>query len=155
MNSFLRFFVAAIFGTGIITSAFAGEMDDAAAIRHLVMQTFDKPDARLTVDPITVDNDIAIVGWAQGDMGGRALLRKKEGGWTLFLCSGDALTKAASLQQFGLAADRAQVLSSAVILAESKLDPVLVGKFSRFDGLVMMDEQGEHPSTENPKHHHN
>lgn len=53
--------------------------DDAGAIRHVMMATFDKPEAPLTVDPVTVRGDLTVAGWAQGDMGGRALLRREEG----------------------------------------------------------------------------
>lgn len=135
--------------------ALAQSPDDVGAVRHLLMQTFDKPDARLTVDPVTVEADIAVAGWAQGDRGGRALLRRKDGGWTLVLCSGDALKDATALRQFGLTPPQAQTLAEAVITAESKLDPTLVEKFSRFDGIVMMDEHGAHPPVagQNPPKH--
>lgn len=121
---------------------------DAAAITHLMMTTFDKPEARLTVEPVTVFKDVAVAGWSQGEMGGRALLRKNDGAWVLTLCSGDALKQAKSLQHFGLDADEAEAMAKSVIEAEAKLDPALVAKFATFDGVVMMDGDGQHPATE-------
>jgi hypothetical protein len=102
---------------------------DAGAIRHLMMATFDKPEAPLTVDPVTVSGSVAVAGWSQGDMGGRALLKKHGDDWVLTLCSGDALKEAKSLQQFGLSADEAEAMAKAVVEAEARLDPALVAKF--------------------------
>jgi len=122
--------------------------DDAAAIRHLMMTTFDKPETPLTVAPVTVFKDVAVAGWSQGDMGGRALLRRKDDTWVLTLCSGDALKEAKSLQHFGLSAEEADAMAKAVIEAEAKLDPVQVAKYSTFDGVVMMDGEDHHPPVE-------
>lgn len=119
--------------------------DDAGAIRHLMMATFNKPESPLLVEPVTVHKDIAIAGWAQGDAGGRAMLRKKDNRWVLSLCSGDALREAKALQHFGLSAEEAEALARAVQDAEAKIDPRLVAKFSTFDGVVMMDGEGNHP----------
>lgn len=118
---------------------------DAHAIEHLMMATFDKPEARLIVQPITVFEEVAVAGWSQGEMGGRALLRKKHDKWVLTLCSGDALKEAKALQHFGLTAEEAEAMAKAVVEAEAKLDPALVARFASFDGVVMMDEHGNHP----------
>jgi hypothetical protein len=135
----------ALIGAVLTISAYAQHRDDAGAVRQLLMQTFNKADAPLTVEPVTVEADIAVAGWAQGDMGGRALLKKGDGKWILTLCGGDALKDAAALQHFGLTSKQAQRLSSSVIAAEGKLDPKIVERFSRFDGVVMMNADGEHP----------
>lgn len=119
--------------------------DDAGAIRHLMMATFDRPEAPLLVDPVTVQGDLAVAGWAQGDMGGRALLRREEGTWELALCAGEALRDPAALAQLGLSAAEADALAAAVVAAEAPLDPALVAKFSSFEGVVMMGADGEHP----------
>jgi hypothetical protein len=118
--------------------------DDAGDIRHLMMATFDKPEAPLTLGPIVARDDLAIAGWAQGDMGGRALLREEDGAWALSLCAGDALRRPAALEQLGLSAAQALSLADAVVAAESQADPVLVAKFSRFEGIVTMSEDGDH-----------
>lgn len=125
----------------------ADDAGDAGAIRHLLHSTFDQPDAPLTVEPVTIIGDAAVVGWAQGDRGGLALMRNKHGVWEIVLCSGDALKEAAALVDFGLPATQAEKLAVAAEMAESKLAPVLRAKFSIFDGVVMMDEKGHHPTT--------
>lgn len=129
----------------LLPSAASADEGVAGAIRHLMMATFDKPEAPLTVDPITVQGDLAVAGWVQGEMGGRALLRREDGTWVLTLCSGDALRQAKALQHFGLDAGQAAMMAKAVADAEAALDPALVARFSTFDGLVMMDGDGNHP----------
>ena len=67
------------------------EDKDAEAIRHVLMATFDKPEARLQVAPVVVVGRHALAGWAQGDRGGRAMLYQHGGQWQVALCSGDGL----------------------------------------------------------------
>lgn len=129
----------------LTTPAVADTASDAAAVQHLMMATFDRPDARLSVAPVTISGDIAVAGWSQGEMGGRALLRRKGDHWELTLCSGDSLREAAGLETFGLPADQAAQLAAAVVAAEAKLDPALIKKFASFDGVVMMGADGQHP----------
>lgn len=119
--------------------------DDTSAIRRVLMAMFDRPEQRLIVEPITVEANIAVAGWAQGDKGGRALLRRQDDAWRIILCSGDALKEARALQQFGLTPEQAGRMADAVVAAEAKLDPALVERFSRFDGVVMMETDGSHP----------
>lgn len=128
--------------------------DDAGAIRAVLMDMFDRPEGRLTVDPVTVDGDIAVAGWAQGEMGGRALLRRHGAQWRIILCSGDALKGALALSQFGLTDEQAEAMAVAVVSAEAELDPSLVEKFARFDGLVMMEADGSHPPVHDQHHGH-
>lgn len=122
--------------------------DDVADIHHLMMATFDRPEAPLVVKPVTVQGELAIAGWVQGDMGGRALLRKEDGAWELSLCAGDALTRGDSLEQLGLAPDEAEALAAAVVAAEATIDPASRAKFSSFEGIVTMEGDGAHPPTE-------
>lgn len=41
-----------------------------------MMATFDRRESPLIVAPVTVREDIPVAGWAQGEMVGRALLRR-------------------------------------------------------------------------------
>ncbi|MEW9806365.1 copper uptake system-associated protein [Mesorhizobium marinum] len=146
MRTMLSLISAIAFGAAVACfPALAEDAVDATAIRHLMMATFDKPEAPLTVGPITVAGDVAVAGWAQGETGGRALLRRKDAAWALALCSGDALREAKALRHFGLTPAEAEAMARAVVEAEARLDPALVARFSAFDGVVMMDEQGHHP----------
>ena len=68
--------------------------DDPAAIRQALMQAFDKPHARLSVEPVVVVGQHAVAGWAQGERGGRALLYRHGTAWQIAACAGDALKDA-------------------------------------------------------------
>lgn len=138
---FASFLMVAI---GVPGSAAAQDRAPADAIHQLLVETFDKPDAPLTVDPIVVEGDVAIAGWSQNDLGGRALLRRKEGAWTIALCGGDALKQSATLESFGIAKARAESLAANLSLAERALPPSRLAQFSRFDGMVTMDSAGGH-----------
>ena len=95
MNVSLRLAAALVLAAVIFGSpALADEKPDQDAIVHLMKATFDKPDSPLAVDPVSVEADYAVAGWTQNGMGGRALLRKKEGEWRLVLCSGAPLKSA-------------------------------------------------------------
>lgn len=142
MKPIVRRWLAALMLAAVPFAAVAE--DDTGAIRHLMMATFDKPEAPLLVDPVTVQGDLAVAGWAQGDMGGRALLRREGGSWELSLCAGDALREPSGLVQFGLSEAEAEQMAAAIVAAEATLDPALVAKFSRFEGVVTMGDDGSH-----------
>ncbi len=121
--------------------------DDVVAISALMATTWDKPDAKLNVDPIVVESGHAVASWTQGSRGGRALLRKQAGKWKVVLCSGDPLTQAESLEAAGVPRAAAARLARLLKDAESKLLPERVAQFSTFEGLVHIE--GDHPG-----HHH-
>ena len=59
----------------------SGEDADDRAVRQLMMNMYDKPEAPLGVEAVVVEQDVAIADWSQGELGGRALLRRKDGAW--------------------------------------------------------------------------
>lgn len=115
-------------------------LSDVEAIAAMQRQMFDKPDNPLTMGAIVVVGDYALSGWAQGDTGGRALLRKTAKGWGIHLCAGDGLKDAAELAKLGVPQDVSDQLASQLASTESALDPTLVAKFAKFDGVMMVDE---------------
>lgn len=127
-----------------ILAAPARGAEDEAAIRRLLTDLFDKPEARLAVDPVVIDVDVAIADWSQGDLGGRALLRRKAGVWEIALCAGDALRQSAALERLGLAKPRAEALAAALASAEKGLSPALLARMAQFDGVVAVDSAGGH-----------
>jgi hypothetical protein len=133
-----------------IAPAVASDQD---AIRAVMMQIFDKPEERLVVDPVVASGDHAIAGWSQGDMGGRALLRKKGHAWEIILCAGDDLKKADVLTKVGLPAAAATTLSASLAAAEAKLSSDRLVLFSKFEGLVMVGGDGHHGHGQPAGHH--
>ncbi len=139
-------------GQGGHSMAPAQPANDQEAIRGLMMATFDRPDSRLRVEPVVIRGDRAVVGWVQGDLGGRALLDKGDKGWRLILCSGDALRDAKFLQDTGMSRRDAAALADAVRKAEAAIPKATLATFARFDGVVRMDEHGNHPPSHGPAH---
>lgn len=147
----MRVMVALVAMCSLAGNAIAGPDDDA--IRHVLMSTFDKPEARLVVDPVVTSGDHAIAGWSQGEMGGRALLRKKGHAWDIILCAGDDLKKADVLIKVGLPEADAKALSAALAAAEAKVPPDRLALFSKFEGLVMVGGDGHHRHGQPAGHH--
>ena len=112
--------------------------DDGDDIRRLMMKTFDRQDAPLKIDPVTVRDDLAVAGWTQADAGGRALLRQSNGEWSLTFCGGDALKQAGFLRDQGMRAAAADQFAAEIAAAEARTDPSMVAQFSRFDGVIPM-----------------
>ena len=125
---------------------------DEAAISKSLHASFDRPDSRLTIAPVVVSGDHAIAGWAQGEMGGRALLRKKGESWQLVLCAGDGIKSRDALAKAGVPAQDAAALERDLAAAEGKLPPQHVAMLSRFEGMLMMDGSGNHPPVDHGAH---
>jgi hypothetical protein len=119
--------------------------DDAAAVRHVLMSQFDKPEARLSVEPVVISGDASVASWAQGERGGRALLFRHGAQWQIAICAGDALKDAKVLQESGVKPADATKLAQALARAEAALPAAQRAKFSTFDGFLRMDAHGQHP----------
>ncbi len=135
---------------GFAQAAIAGPDEDA--VRDLLHSTFDKSDNRLVVEPVVIAGNYAIAGWTQSDMGGRALLQSKHGNWALILCAGDGIKSAEALRQAGLSNEAANALSRELSTAEEKVPADRLAMFAKFEGLVRMDDTGNHPPVHHQKH---
>ncbi len=134
-------------GPSQASAAHAAE-DAPRAIRQLLLATFDRPEARLSVDPIVVEGDHAVAGWLQDGRGGRALLRRSKGAWVVWLCSGESLRSADTLRKTGIAAGIADTLAKRLQEAEARLPAASRAAFDSFEGTVMVSGgDGVHPPT--------
>ena len=109
---------------------------DADRIRGVMRTMFDRPDAPLLVEPVIVVGDHAVAGWRQGDLGGRAVLRRENGAWAVFLCGGDALKDARELQNAGIPAGDARAIARELVAAEAGLPADVVARFGTLKTLV-------------------
>lgn len=125
--------------------AFAGPDEDS--VGAAMKRTWDRPDAPVVVSPVAVSGNHAIAGWTQGDMGGRALLGRRHGQWTVLLCAGDALLQAEALKHAGLAPAPAEQLLARAVALEREIPAARRAQFSKFEGLVTMDAAGAHAPT--------
>ncbi len=117
---------------------------DSEQIAAVMKKQFDRPDALLVVEPVTVVGDYAIAGWTQTGKGGRAMLQKDKGMWVIAVCAGDGLKDAKVLQTTGMSAANADKLSKAVTAAESKLSKDKLKLFASFEGMVKIDAAAGH-----------
>lgn len=140
----MRFLIVMIAFSTIWLGGASAVPKEATAVRATLKAVFEKPGAPLMVEPVAVAENYALADWEQGEMGGRALLRKKQAGWEIVLCAGDEITKAEALRAVGVPAGIADRLSSALAEAETSVSRARLDKFSSFKGLVHMDE-GSHP----------
>jgi len=120
-------------------------LSDADQIRFLIGATWDKPDAKVTVDPVIVSGTHAVASWTQGERGGRALRRRGGTGWSVILCSGDPLRAASSLVAAGVPQDEAGRIADGLARAEALVPPRRRALFSRFEGTVTLDDADRKP----------
>ena len=109
---------------------------DQQAIVDVMKAMFDKPEAPLSVDPVVVMGDAALASWAQGDMGGRALLARKDGVWSITLCGGPDLRAPEFLAANGV--KDADMLSQMFNSVEDQMGADKVAFSSKFPQVVMM-----------------
>ncbi len=134
--------ILAAIAIGAAAHAEPAEKTDIAGLLHGM---FDKPGVTLKVSPVVVAGDYAVADWSQGEMGGRALLRRKQQ-WSLILCAGDGIKSRDALAKAGVPAEDATRLEQQLASAEAGLGSDEVAMFSRFEGLVMMDGSADQPS---------
>ena len=145
---------AALLGIALTASfsAMAHAHDDNEHIIGLMKSMFDKPDNPLSVTPVVVRGDNAIASWSQGEMGGRALLWKKDGEWQIRLCSGAGLKDAKMLEGAGISAEDAKAMAEELLAGEAKLDQALVAKYDSFQGIVDMSGDAQNGGHAGHKH---
>lgn len=123
-----------------LTGAPSWAMDAAAASRQAVKQVlkaqFDRPQAPLSVPVVVVQGEHALAAWEQGAQGGRALLHRQHGQWSVVLCAGPGLKKAGALAQAGVPPAPAQALARELAEAESVLSAAQRNRFDAFQGEV-------------------
>lgn len=126
----------------------------AQTIEHVMKAQFDKPQAPLTVVPVSIEGNYAIAGWIQQDKGGRALLKKEGGKWTIRVCAGDGLLQASTLETAGVSGSTAKRLVEKVAAAEKRLPVDQVKKFSLFEGVLKIDAGTHHGHGHGSGHGH-
>jgi hypothetical protein len=122
-------------------TATLADTPDQTAIQTVMHGMFDKPDSELVISPVTVESGFAVAGWTQGDMGGRAFLKKDGAKWTLILCTGDGIRSVEGLVASGVPSETARALAAAIAEQEKAVEPERLKKLASFQGTVRMDGQ--------------
>ena len=109
--------------------------DDQSAqqeIAKLISKFYDKPNHKVVTTPIAVVDEYALADWMQGERGGRALLQRVKGNWTIMACGADGLKDLSTLTKAGIPSAKAQSLVSKLTAAEKSVDPHRLHLFSLF-----------------------
>ncbi len=122
-------------------------MTDEKSIEHVMKSLFDKPEAALNVGPVSIEGSFAVAGWSQNERGGRALLQKEKGYWSIQVCGGDGLKQASVLAMAGMGQSAADKLAQKVVAAEKQLSTDQVRQFALFEGVVKVELDVHHPQT--------
>lgn len=136
----------------LLTACEPSQTKDNAAVRQVMMSTWDRPNTRLNVGPVVTDGAAAIADWTQGQLGGRAYLTRDGHGWRVVLCGGDALRTPEGLASLGLPAATATRLAARLRRAEADVAPDRLTRMSNFRGLVRMDSPAHAPTTPPTQH---
>ncbi len=129
---------------GACSASQPGGHADQKAILARMHATWDRPGTRLDAGPVVVEGDHAVADWAQGEMGGRALLRRRHGQWSTVLCAGDGIRDAEGLAAAGVPAAIAERLATRLAEAEKQVPAERLARMSAFAGVVRMDTEGTH-----------
>lgn len=118
---------------------------DARAIERTLHKIFDRPNAPLTVKPISVEGDFAVAGWMQHGTGGRTLLKRQQGQWKIALCGDAGLVDASTLEKMGLPHSGALELAQKIKTAEAALTAQERIQISKFHGVMHVGEAHPQP----------
>ena len=110
--------------------------EDKTAIAAVMQTHYARPNAAPSIEPIVVRHPYGIADWVQGDTGGRTLLRKRFGTWSVVTSTGLEMRDAAYLQQAGVPKDDAIALATQLIDAERSIDS---------HRLALLDQFGPKP----------
>jgi hypothetical protein len=122
----------------VLPATAAAQTAEQASIAKTLQGIFGSSNGPLTVGPVAVAGDHALVDWVHGDMGaGRALLHRTPKAWELVVCAGDLLKKRESMMKVNVPARDAARLEQDLNAAEAGLDKDKVAMFSRFQGVAM------------------
>lgn len=94
----------------------------------------------------------AVAGWIQNDRGGRALLKKENGKWSIQVCGGDGLKEVSSLTMAGMDKTSANRLAQKVAMAEKQMTSDQVKKLAMFEGVVKVGAGAHDPHTTHHGH---
>jgi hypothetical protein len=116
-------------------------------IKAVISKIYDKPDHKVVTNPVAVVDKFAIADWTQGNRGGRALMKKINGQWTVAACGADGFKDVKNLQDAGIPTKTADQLIKKLTQLEKSIDPARVHLFSLFgtkDDPKNMEEHHDH-----------
>lgn len=114
---------------------------DEQAVRQLAFRSLSTPQAGAVVGPVVLQSGFAIVDFTQVAHGGRVLLRKAGGDWTVLACGGDVLKRRPSVERLGVPDGTAGVLITKLLREEGRLSPDRQAAIAAYRGATL--DQGK------------
>ena len=111
----LKRLLMAIFAITTCSISIAASTDQIEII-NTISRIYDKPNLKVTTNPISINENFAIADWTQGDRGGRALLKKDNGHWAIITCGADEIKDLKNLKDAGISTNVAKALIEQQIL---------------------------------------
>ncbi len=119
--------------------------DDVRAVKQATSGILDRPAAPVLVKAVSVEQDFAVAAWMQRGSGGRALLKRTKGQWSISACGDASLIEYGNLQKMGMSSSVAKRLAEKIRSAESALTEEDKRQISKFDGVLKFEDAREAP----------
>ncbi|MFZ4502273.1 MAG: copper uptake system-associated protein [Burkholderiaceae bacterium] len=130
----------------------AGAMTDQQGVQRVMKAQFDRPESPLSIPAVSIESGYALASWTQDGRGGRALLKKTGGNWSIHLCGGDGLKKSSTLVMAGMDKSSAAKLIEKLTVSERSLPVEQVKQFSMFEGVIKIDDPRHSAHSTSPSH---
>jgi len=127
--------------SSIATNAYSSA---EALITLTIKNQWETPHHLVEIPVIAVGTNYALADWAQGERGGRALLRLSEGKWQTLMCGSAQLKSAQSLERVGVPSEEAAQISENLAVKEANLSAVQLALIDSFKGIVDVLTDSEH-----------
>jgi hypothetical protein len=127
----LKRLLMAIFAITSCSISIAASTDQIEII-NTISRIYDKPNLKVTTNPISINENFAIADWTQGNRGGRALLKKDNGHWAIITCGADEIKDLKNLKDAGISTSVAKALIEQLNQLEKSIDPNQIHLFSLF-----------------------
>ncbi len=127
-------------------------MTDQQSVQRVMKAQFDRPESPLSIPAVSIESGYALASWTQDGRGGRALLKKTGGNWSIHLCGGDGLKKSATLVMAGMDKSSAAKLIEKLTVSERSLPVEQVKQFSMFEGVIKIDDPRHSAHSTSPSH---
>ena len=119
--------------------------DEVRAVKQAIGSILDRPAGPVLVKAVSVEQDFAVAAWMQRGSGGRALLKRTKGQWSISACGDASLIEYGNLQKMGMSSSVAKRLAEKIRSAESALTEEDKRQISKFDGVLKFEDAHEAP----------
>lgn len=119
---------------GALASCAVSVSEEKAAIAQVLQEKYGAKGA-VAVEPVVLRNEYAVADLVQGDIGGRAVMRKRKGEWQVLVLTGQDARDASYLVKSGVPEIEARALANMLVASEKKVPEEQLIKLERFAAI--------------------